>query len=255
MCGRFTLTTADYDAVAEALEAEIDPALAALYRPRFNVAPTDVHPMLVAGDAKPRRLALAKWGMVPPPRPGAARPGLQINVRSEGIARGYIKGAFARHRCAIVADGFYEWTGPKTARRPIRFHLPDGGLFVFAAVFLPQSDAKTGERRPHFAILTTEANERVRGVHDRMPVILGPDDIDAWLQPGDAPEQLAHLQSLLVPTLRTVPTVPTVPTVMDSLVATPASPRVNDVKNDDEACLVPPDASSRTDENPELPGL
>jgi len=242
MCGRFTLTTADYDAVAEALEAEVDPALAVPYRPRFNVAPTDAHPMLVAGETKARRLTWAKWGVVPPPRPGAARPGLQINVRSEGIMRGYIRGAFARHRCAVVADGFYEWTGPKTARRPIRFHLANhglgDGLFVFAAVFLPQSDPKTGERGPHFAILTTEANELVRGVHDRMPVILAPGDIDAWLQPGDAPDELARLQTLLVP----VPE--------DRLVATPASPRVNDVKNDDAACLVGP-----SDPNPMLPGL
>jgi putative SOS response-associated peptidase YedK len=237
MCGRFTLTTADYDAVAEALEAEVDPALAARYRPRFNVAPTDAHPVLVAGETKPRRLTWAKWGIVPPPRPGAARPGLQINVRSEGILRGYVRGAFARHRCAIVADGFYEWTGPKNARRPIRFHAPDGGLFVFAAVFLPQSDPKTGERGPHFAILTTEANDLVRGVHNRMPVILAPSDIDAWLHPGDAPEDLARLQALLVPPPD------------DRLVATPASSRVNDVKNDDAQCLVP------SDPNPTLPGL
>ena len=237
MCGRFTLTTADYDAVADALEAEVDPAEAARYRPRFNVAPTDACPMLVAGETKARRITWAKWGVVPPPRPGAARPGLQINVRSEGILRGYVRGAFARHRCAVVADGFYEWTGPKNARRPIRFHRPGGELFVFAAVFLPQSDPKTGERGPHFAIITTEANERVRGVHDRMPVILAQSDIDAWLEPGDAPEHLARLQSLLVP----LPD--------DALVATPASPRVNDVKNDDAECLVPIDPA------PTLPGL
>lgn len=237
MCGRFTLTTADYDAVADALEAEVDAAEAARYRPRFNVAPTDACATLVPGDTKARRLTWAKWGIVPPPRPGAARPGLQINVRAEGILRGYVRGAFARHRCAVVADGFYEWTGPKNARKPIRFHLPGGGLFVFAAVFLPQSDPKSGERGPHFAIITTDANERVRGVHDRMPVILSPADIDAWLEPGDAPEQLARLQALLVPAPDEV------------LVATPASPRVNDVKNDDAECLVP------IDPNPTLPGL
>lgn len=237
MCGRFTLTTADYDAVADALEAEVDAAEAVRFRPRFNVAPTDPCPMLVPGETKARRLTWASWGMVPPPRPGAARPGLQINVRSEGILRGYVRGAFARHRCAVVADGFYEWTGPKNARRPIRFHLPDGRLFVFAAVFLPQADPKTGERGPHFAIVTTEANEVVRGVHDRMPVILAPSDIDAWLAPGDAPEHLARLQSMLVPAPD------------DALVATPASPRVNDVKNDDAECLVP------IDPEPRLPGL
>ncbi|HET6585842.1 MAG TPA: SOS response-associated peptidase, partial [Nannocystaceae bacterium] len=193
MCGRFTLTTADYDAVAAALEAEIDPEASARYRPRFNVAPTDPHPMLVPGDARARRLVWGTWGIVPPPRPGA-RPGLQINARAEGVTRGYIGSAFKRHRCAVVADGFYEWTGPKTARRPIRFTPKGGGLLVFAAVWLPQKDKKSGEQSPHFAILTTEANELVRSVHDRMPVILS--DIDEWLQPGDAPEQLAGLQSL-----------------------------------------------------------
>jgi putative SOS response-associated peptidase YedK len=237
MCGRFTLTTADYDAVAQALDAEVDAEAAAGYRPRFNVAPTDPHPILVPGDTRPRKLTWATWGIAPPPRPGAARPGLQINARAEGILRGYIRNAFARHRCAIVADGFYEWTGPKNARRPIRFHAPGGGLFVFAGVFLAQADPKSGERGPHFAIITTEANELVRSVHDRMPVILAPDDIDAWLRPGDAPEQLARLQALLVP----VP--------QDRLAATPASARVNDVRNDDAACLVP------AEPNPTLPGL
>lgn len=236
MCGRFTLTTADYEAVAAALEAEIDPDAAAAYRPRFNVAPTDVHPMLVSGDAGKRKLTLGTWGLSPPPRPGAARPGLQINVRSEGLGRGYIRTAFTRHRCAIAADGFYEWTGPKQARRPIRFHRADGGLFVLAAVCLTQTDPRTGERGPHFAILTTAANELVAPAHDRMPVVLAPDDIDAWLQPSEDSATLATLQALLVPA------------APDVLVATPASARVNDVKNDDAACLV-------DDAPPRLPGL
>jgi len=243
MCGRFTLTTADYEAVAAALDAEIDPEAAAAYRPRFNVAPTDHHPILLCGPqddgpagARRRKLTTGTWGLSPPPRPGAARPGLQINVRSEGLQRGYIRTAFVRHRCAVVADGFYEWTGPKQARKPIRFHRPDGGPFVFAGVCLTQTDPRTGERGPHFAILTTAANELVARAHDRMPVVLAPGDVDAWLRPGEDTATLERLQALLVPAPPGL------------LVASPASTRVNDVKNDDPDCLVP-------NEQPTLPGL
>jgi len=100
-----TLTTKGYDQLAHLLDVEESEEDAALYRPRYNVAPTDDH-WIVRLDGK-RKLARAKWGI----RPGGRE--LLINLRSETAPRRFKK-AFEERRCLVPADGFYEWEGPKT---------------------------------------------------------------------------------------------------------------------------------------------
>src|SRR5690348_6605353 len=112
MCGRITLTTPDVQAVARMLEAQVTPEAAAIYRPRYNAAPTDTHLIMTAG----RLLVPAVWGF----------PGGQINARSEKRHRG--------ERVIVAADGFYEWTGPAKARQPIWFRPRDGGLLYLAGL-------------------------------------------------------------------------------------------------------------------------
>lgn len=232
MCGRYTLTTDDYVSVADALEARYDAAEAAAWRPRFNVAPTDAVPILRAGPEQARVLGRGMWGLVAP-RDRDPRPAIQINARAETLGeRAMFRHAFARLRVGVVADGFYEWTGTRKARRPIRFHRPDDAPFVFAAIAAPWTDPTNGVVHTRFAIVTTTPNAVVAPVHDRMPVILEPEDVDAWIRDSPPDVEPGAWLDGLRQVLRPFPDA--------MLVGTPASPRANDVRNDDAACLVAP---------------
>lgn len=206
MCGRVTLTTPDVHEVARLLEARIAPADAALYRPRWNAAPTDRH-WVVEPSPQGRVLLPARWGF----RSGA------INARSETVERGFRK-PFAQRRVVVPADGFYEWTGPKSARRPVWFRPRAGGMLYLAGLAETLPDGRLG-----FVVLTTEAVGEVARVHDRMPVLLSRENVQAWLERPDS--------GLLVPA--------------DILTGTEVSPRVNDVKNDDPSLLTPADPASQ----------
>jgi putative SOS response-associated peptidase YedK len=200
MCGRITLTTPDVQAVAAMVEARVSPEHAALYRPRYNAAPTDRH-WIVEPGASGRVLVPAVWGF----------PGGVINARSETAER-----RFRGTRPVIVpADGFYEWTGPKGERRPLWFRPRGGGLLYLAGL---TEDLPDGRRA--FVILTTDASGAVAEIHDRMPVVLPRDKIQAWIEHGDS--------GLLLPA------------PADFLTATEVSSRVNDVKNDDPSVLEQP---------------
>jgi len=233
MCGRYVLTTDDYASVADALEAAYDGADAAAHRPRFNVAPTDVMPIVRSTDVERRRLVQAKWGLVAPRDAASARPPVHINARAETLGeRPLFRHAFAHLRIGVVADGFYEWVGTKKQRTPIRFHRPDGGPIVFAGIASARADAATGAPQLRFAIVTTTPTAVVAPVHDRMPVILEGADLDAWIGPAPGGVASADWLDALRALLR--------PVADGVLVATPASPRANDVRNDDPDCLVAP---------------
>lgn len=225
MCGRFTLTETDFDALAEALgvatapDSEAWAARAAQYRPRYNVAPTNEHWVLRVKEGE-RELVPATWGLVNSWAKDTSGAFRQINARSETAkTRPAFRDAFERRRCVVPADGFFEWVGPKSARKPLWFHAPDGGLLRLAGLYESWRDPKTDAWRRTFTILTTAANDVVAVAHDRMPVILAANDVGPWLHGGS--EALLH------------------PAPSDWIVATPVSPRVNSVKNDDPECLEP----------------
>ena len=173
MCGRFTLTLADVDVLARELAAEVERESARTYRPRWNIAPTDRH-WILRLDGGVRRLVPARFGLDGP----SGR--LQINARSETAAElRAFRGAFRSARCVVPADGFFEWRGGQGDRRPLWFHHPAGGLLLLAGLFFDQAAG------PAFVILTTAANDLVRPVHDRMPVLLSRDMATAWLSGRD----------------------------------------------------------------------
>ncbi len=174
MCGRFTLTERNVTAVARFFAAEVEREQATLYRPRWNVAPTDEHWVVRRDQAGRRRLLPARFGFDGPT-------GLVINAQSETAATlPAFRRAFAEGRCLVPADGFYEWQGDRAERRPVWFHDPAGRLLVFAGIATERQGALT------FVILTTTANELLRPVHDRMPALLSPDAAEAWLERPDA---------------------------------------------------------------------
>jgi putative SOS response-associated peptidase YedK len=242
MCGRFTLTRKDFRALAAELDASFDDSVESLYRARYNIAPTDQH-WIVREKQEQRQLLPARFGLVnswAKDAKGAAR---QINARSESaLSRPAFREAFEKRRCAVPADGFFEWAGAKEARRPFWYHAPDGGLIVFAGLYESWRDPKTLDWMRTFTILTTEANGVVAPVHDRMPVILPRDRLDDWLHvPSRNAEAYAEgLRTLLVPAAD------------DVLIATEVSRRANSVKNDDGDILKPPNNGELTDEAPRL---
>ncbi|HYM16648.1 MAG TPA: SOS response-associated peptidase [Dehalococcoidia bacterium] len=229
MCGRFTLTRRDFDGLAAALGADARDEDAASYRPRYNIAPTDPH-WIVREKSERRQILPARWGLVnswAKDAKGAAR---QINARAESaLKRPAFRDAFVERRCVVPADGFFEWIGARESRRPVWFHAPDHGLLLFAGLYESWLDPQTAAWQRTFTILTTDANDVVAPVHDRMPVIVPQDRIDDWIfVPPDGRE--AHAATL-TPILSPAPA--------GVLVATEVSRRVNAVANDDEACLEP----------------
>ena len=239
MCGRFTLTRRDLSELATSLGAEVI-AGGSDYRPRYNIAPTDQH-WILRQKQEQRQLLPAKWGLVNSWAHDAKGAFKQINARAEtALKRPAFRDAFLERRCAVPADGFFEWTGTKEARRPVWYHAPDGALLLFAGLYESWRDPQTDAWQRSFSILTTSANDVVAPVHDRMPVILAADHVDEWLF---VPAQNKQSQAeKLLPLLQ--------PAAPDVLVATEVSPRVNSVANDDPECLLP--AGAPPPESPRL---
>ena len=222
MCGRFTLTETNTQKLALQLGIA-EEAITDEYRPRWNVAPTDPHWVLRL-KREERELLPAKWGLVPFGSKDAKRAFRAINARAESLEqRPAFRNAWRRHRrCTVPVDGFFEWVGPKEARQPVWFHRPDHSVFLLAGLYeswQPEPD----QWQRTFTIITTEPNELVRPIHDRMPVVLPADGLDDWLFQGN--EDLEAARAFLRPAPE------------DTLVATPVSPRVNSVKNDDTGCV------------------
>jgi putative SOS response-associated peptidase YedK len=216
MCGRTTLTNATLEDIADLLDAEFSPEDAALYRPRYNVAPSDTTWIVEArGDA--RVLAPAVWGYVASGRP-------LINVRGEQVASGGgFREAFASRRCAVVTDGFYEWPAAPRGKpaAPTWFHRPNGGLLLLAGLYQgPRPEEKIA--RPRFTILTTRPSAVVAKVHDRMPVVLPDERLDDWL--SGPPARAATLIA---------------PAPDSALEGRQVSRHANSPRHDDPECLAP----------------
>lgn len=222
MCGRFTLTTPG-DLVAEAFGLDERPELA----PRYNIAPTQ--PVAVVrrvGPGEPRRLALVRWGIVPSRTREPWKQGPLINARSESAAeRPVFRGAFRQRRCLVPADGFYEWkpVPGARARQPFFVRRADGRPFAFAGLWEPGPG--TGDPQDSCTILTTDPNELLRPLHDRMPLILDQEAYDLWLDPS------VRDPGRLRPLLRPCPP--------EALLVHPVGPKVNDPKNDEPECMRP----------------
>jgi putative SOS response-associated peptidase YedK len=221
MCGRFTLTDPDQDLTVQFNLPEIPDM-----QPRYNIAPTQpVAAVRVAPESAVRELALLRWGLVPfwakDPKIGAR----MINARSETVAeKPAFRAAFRRRRCLVVADGFYEWQKLNGGKQPFYIRLHDGQPFAFAGLWELW-------RGPEDAViesctlLTTQPNELLRPLHNRMPVILHPGHYDLWLDPElERPE-------LLQPLLRAFPP--------EEMEAYPISRFVNSPSNEGPQCIEP----------------
>lgn len=245
MCGRFTIRTPQRQLAAAFDVDELPPGDEADGPPRFNVAPTQPVPIVrdVGQDGTTtRRLDLARWGLVPFWAKDTKIAARLINARAETArTQPAFRAAFARRRCLVLADGWYEWrrSGARAKGKPVKeaFHLrrPDGGPIAFAGLWerwRGPREAPLDVAVETCTILTVDANPVTAAVHDRMPAILEGDAVERWLavdphaaQPDD---ELAELARLLRPFRE------------DGVVVVPVGSWVNDVKHDGPECLAPP---------------
>ncbi len=215
MCGRFLITDPD-EALRQLFDYDGPPTGIG---PNYNVAPTNVLPMVRRGTDTPRLLSRGRWGLIPSWAKDEAIGSKLINARSETLLeKPSFRSAFRHRRCLIPAAGFYEWMSQsKAPKQPYLIAFEDRRPFAFAGLW---ERRKKGEAPlTTFTIITTEAAPAIRDIHHRMPVILPPADHDQWLDVEGVPAEDA--QALLTPW----------PT--DDLTGWPVSTRVNNVRNND----------------------
>ena len=224
MCGRFILMT-PARSLAEKFGLSEDPVL----EPRYNIAPTQLAAIIRLRPKDPEcRLVFVKWGLIPSWAKDRSIGPKLINARAESAA---VKPAFRAslryRRCLVPADGFYEWKrdpkkGKKQAKRPYLITAADGKPFAFAGLW-EHWESPEGEVIESCTILTTDSNELVQVLHDRMPLILHEKDYDLWLDPG------VKDSKLLEPLLQPYPS--------DKMKSHPVSTRVNKADYDAPDCI------------------
>jgi putative SOS response-associated peptidase YedK len=222
MCGRFTLR-----ATPEQLTEVFNLVRVPENRPRYNIAPTQSVAVVRADSERKRELVMLRWGLIPSWAKDAGLASTLINARSEtAAAKPAFRGAMRHRRCLIPADGFYEWQaipGSKT-KQPLWITLRDAALFAFAGLWEHWNDPANGPVET-CTILTTSANALLKPIHDRMPVILHPQDYDRWLDPQN--KDAATLADLLA----------SYPAERMSITA--VSTLVNSPRNEKPECLEP----------------
>jgi len=228
MCGRYELHSHPA-AIALAFGLAHPPELHA----RYNIAPMTDVPVVRISTAGERELVRMRWGLVPRWAKDPSIGAKMINARGETIAdKPSFRTAYRRHRCLLPADGFYEWVqvgdGPHPKKQPMHIGMKDGTPFGFAGLFERWLNAN-GEVLDTCTIVTTDANELLRPIHDRMPVIIAPAQYARWLDPAHA-----DVVDLIAP----------YPSA--AMAYYPVSTRLNNVRHDDAALIesVTPQASA-----------
>ena len=217
MCGRYTLTTP-----AEAVNKFFGLAPGPNLAPRYNIAPSQDVLAVRNTDSGGRAFASLRWGLIPSWSKDPATGHRTINARAETVAeKPSFRAAYRKRRCLIAADGFYEWQKQKAgtrAKQPYWIAMADQGPFAFAGLW-EHWQAPDGENIESCTIVTCPANDLVKPIHDRMPVILAPGDIELWIDTGANPADLLK------------------PFSAAAMMARPVSTHVNSPANDDPNCI------------------
>lgn len=202
--------------------------------PRYNIAPTQpVGIVRMNPETQMREWALVLWGLIPAWAKDPSIGQKLINARAETVTeKPSFRAAFKRRRCLVPASGFYEWKKGATGKTPHFITMADEGPFAIAGLWETWHGPDGGELST-CTLLTTEANEPVSDLHDRMPVIIAPDEYDMWLGSGrdDPPDALANVRHLLRPF------------PAEEMQMWPVSTRVNNVRNEGAGCIEPFDAA------------
>ncbi|MEK4372356.1 SOS response-associated peptidase [Paenibacillus sp. FSL R5-0473] len=177
MCGRFTIT--------DPLESILDRYYASIadgfeYKPNYNAAPMQYIPTII-GSKNGNRLGALRWGLVPTWAKDDKIGNKMINARAETLAeKPSFKRLISSKRCIIPTNGFYEWKKEESTKRPMRILMKDDSIFSLAGLYDTWTDPD-GNRLSTCTIITTEPNSLMEVIHNRMPVILRPEDEAEWL--------------------------------------------------------------------------
>ena len=198
------------------------------FGPSYNVAPQTFQPVVrLNRDTGQREIVLMRWGLIPYWSKDAKIGYSTINAKAETIATApAFREAIKRRRCLVPADAFYEWQKlDAKSKQPFAIALKSGAPYAFAGIWERWKDPKTPELLETFSIITTDPNEVVEPLHNRMPVIIEPKDYERWLTPGNPARLPLDL-------LRAFPA--------EDMIAWKVDKRVGNVKNDDEELIQPP---------------
>jgi putative SOS response-associated peptidase YedK len=219
MCGRFTLHTPP-DVLREHFGLDEAPQIP---EANYNITPSQGIQAVRATNGR-REMVPLHWGLIPSWSRDTRTGNRMINARAETVAvKPAYRTAFRKRRCLIPADGFYEWRQTESGKQPYHIRMKDGGVFAFAGLW--ERWVGYDESIESCSIIVTEANDTIRLVHDRMPVILAPRDYSQWLDPAvtDGDRLTALLR----------------PYAASAMVAYPITKRVNDPANNDDRCIEP----------------
>ena len=221
MCGRYSLTvTPDELYRLFGIDDKLN------LQPRFNVAPTQAAPV-VRKTGGEKNMDMLRWGLIPSWSKDASIASKLINARGETVAeKPSFRSAYESRRCLVPVDGFYEWRTEEGKKQPFRIGFGEGKPFAFAGLWeswtVPEGLDDASDTVETYTIVTTSANPKLAPIHHRMPVIVDPTNYDLWLE-GDADEANTVIK----------------PFPQDDMAFYRVSTRVNNVRNDDEACVEP----------------
>lgn len=217
MCGRFYLD-APNEVLASHFSLDVVPDLF----PRFNIAPSQQIAAVLMTE-QGRQLKLLRWGLIPFWAKDEKIGYSTINARAETVdSKPAFRSAFKARRCLIPASGFYEWKTESGGKQPYCI-LPAKAPFITFAGLYEHWESKEGQHIDSCTIIVTEANKTIQQVHDRMPVMLTPENYAAWIDPTN--QEAGSLKKLLKPS----------PDIEFDIF--PVSKRVNSPMNDDQACI------------------
>lgn len=222
MCGRYALY-GPTSRLREQFGASID-ELPPNFGPRYNASPLQMLPVVRQRPNGDRVVHLLRWGLIPSWSKDETIGTKLINAREETLAgKPSFRAAYKARRCIIPACGFFEWKATEEGKQPYYIHPADGRLFGFAGLWERWSPAE-GSAIDTFTVITTAANDAIRPLHDRMPVILAPQDYSTWLARATEPDRLRAL----------IGARPVTPVSLF-----PVSRAVGNVKNDSPDLIVP----------------
>jgi|CXWL01.1.fsa_nt_gi putative SOS response-associated peptidase YedK len=216
MCSRYTMKS-PAKALQDFLALEEMPSL----KPRYNAAPSQELPIVTA--LHPRELTWARWGLIPSWTKGTVKSGANVNARGETVMTlATFRDSFAKRRCLVPVDGFYEWKHSGRQALPFHVHRRSNGLFTLGGIW-DNWRAPNGAQVVSFSIITTPPVPPVNELHDRMPLVIDKREWKQWLSsPAQGAQALIH------------------PWTTEELEVTALDTRVNSVAHDDEACLQAP---------------